>query len=104
MKRTIASIAFGLAAGLAATAASAQATLNNVKQKGFLACGSNPALPFESEIWRGAPPSTLTRKSSVRVFTCDQKSNDFPSGAQIGLLPPPARGAALSPNTPLPKS
>src|SRR3954452_15482183 len=45
MKRTIASIAFGLAAGLAATAASAQATLNNVKQKGFLACGSNPALP-----------------------------------------------------------
>jgi general L-amino acid transport system substrate-binding protein len=45
MKRTIASIAFGLAASLAATAASAQATLNNVKQKGFLACGSNPALP-----------------------------------------------------------
>src|SRR3982751_5741897 len=45
MKRTIASIAFGLASGLAATAASAQATLNNVKQKGVLACGSNPALP-----------------------------------------------------------
>jgi len=45
MKRTIASIAFGLAASLAATAASAQATLNNVKQNGFLACGSNPALP-----------------------------------------------------------
>src|SRR3954465_15866177 len=45
MKRTIATIAIGLAAGLAATGASAQATLNNVKQKGFLACGSNPALP-----------------------------------------------------------
>ena len=44
MKRAIASIAFGLAASLVATAASAQATLNNVKQKGFLACGSNPGL------------------------------------------------------------
>jgi len=34
-----------LAASLAATAASAQATLNKVKQRGFLTCGSNPALP-----------------------------------------------------------
>jgi general L-amino acid transport system substrate-binding protein len=37
-------IAVGLAASLVAAEASAQATLNNVKQKGFLACGSNPAL------------------------------------------------------------
>ena len=44
MKNTIASVAFGLAASLLASAASAQATLNNVKQKGFLACGSNPGL------------------------------------------------------------
>jgi general L-amino acid transport system substrate-binding protein len=33
-----------LGAGLLAGAASAQATLNNVKQKGYLQCGSNPAL------------------------------------------------------------
>ena len=45
MKRSGIALAFGLAASLVATAASAQATLNNVKQKGFLACGSNPALP-----------------------------------------------------------
>src|SRR3954471_5649316 len=45
MKRSGVAIAFSVAASLAATAASAQATLNNVKQKGFLACGSNPALP-----------------------------------------------------------
>lgn len=45
MKRAIASIAFGLTASLLATGASAQATVTNVKQKGFLACGSNPALP-----------------------------------------------------------
>src|SRR3712207_8965007 len=43
MKRAFA-IALGLAASIAATGASAQATLNNVKQKGFLACGSNPGL------------------------------------------------------------
>ncbi len=44
MKRAIVSIVFGVAASLAATGASAQATLNNVKQKGYLVCGSNPAL------------------------------------------------------------
>src|SRR3954471_20676535 len=43
MKRALA-VAIGLAASVAATGAFAQATLNNVKQKGFLACGSNPAL------------------------------------------------------------
>src|SRR4051794_34621338 len=45
MKRSGVAIAFSVAASLAATAASAQATLNKVKQKGFLVCGSNPALP-----------------------------------------------------------
>ncbi|HEX8166871.1 MAG TPA: amino acid ABC transporter substrate-binding protein [Beijerinckiaceae bacterium] len=44
MKRAITTIAIGLAASLMASAASAQATLNNVKQKGFLSCGSNPGL------------------------------------------------------------
>jgi general L-amino acid transport system substrate-binding protein len=45
MERSGAAIAFSVAASLAATAASAQATLNKVKQNGFLVCGSNPALP-----------------------------------------------------------
>ena len=46
MKRSSVAITLGLAASLAATAASAQATLNKVKQRGFLACGFfNPALP-----------------------------------------------------------
>jgi general L-amino acid transport system substrate-binding protein len=44
MKRALAALAVGLAASIAATGASAQATLNNVQQKGFIACGSNPAL------------------------------------------------------------
>src|SRR3954465_5104251 len=45
MKRSGVAIAFSVAASLAATAASAQGRLNNGKQKGFLVCGSNTALP-----------------------------------------------------------
>jgi general L-amino acid transport system substrate-binding protein len=45
MKRVIASVAVGLAASLFASGASAQATLNSVKQKGMLTCGSNVGLP-----------------------------------------------------------
>jgi len=45
MKLSGVAIAFGLTASLAATGAFGQATLNRVKQKGFLVCGSNPALP-----------------------------------------------------------
>ena len=49
MKRALASMALGLGvslagAGLFASAASAQATLTNVKSKGFLQCGSNTGL------------------------------------------------------------
>jgi general L-amino acid transport system substrate-binding protein len=49
MKTRLSTLALGLGLGLAgaslaATGASAQATLNNVKQKGFLQCGSNTGL------------------------------------------------------------
>ncbi|MBO1908534.1 amino acid ABC transporter substrate-binding protein [Microvirga sp. 3-52] len=40
MLKALASLAVGLTASLLATAASAQATLNSVKQKGVLTCGS----------------------------------------------------------------
>ena len=43
MKHMLATIAIGFAASLTASAASAQVTLKNVKEKGFLACGSNVA-------------------------------------------------------------
>ena len=45
MINALALIAVGLAASLLATAASAQATLNSVKQKGALTCGSNRGAP-----------------------------------------------------------
>lgn len=45
MKKVITTIAFGLAASVAfAGAASAQATLERVKERGELVCGSNPGL------------------------------------------------------------
>jgi len=44
MKKAILTVAFGLTASIFATGASAQATLNSVKQKGFVQCGSNPGL------------------------------------------------------------
>jgi len=43
MKHMLATIAIGFAASLTASAASAQVTLKNVKEKGFLTCGSNIA-------------------------------------------------------------
>lgn len=49
IKQALRSLAVGLGAsllgaGLLAGTASAQATLNNIKQKGYLQCGSNPGL------------------------------------------------------------
>jgi general L-amino acid transport system substrate-binding protein len=45
MKKAILAVALGVvAASVAATGASAQATLNSVKQRGTLICGSNTGL------------------------------------------------------------
>ncbi|TGD97938.1 amino acid ABC transporter substrate-binding protein [Methylobacterium nonmethylotrophicum] len=44
MKTIVAALAFGLGATLLAGAAQAQGTLNSIKQKGYLSCGSNPGL------------------------------------------------------------
>lgn len=49
MRRTVQSLAIGLGLGLAGTLAlsgeaSAQATIANIKQKGYVQCGSNPGL------------------------------------------------------------
>lgn len=57
MKKTIVSIALGAAAMFAASAVSAQ-TLNNVKNKGQLTCGSNTGLagfgaPDDKGVWKG---------------------------------------------------
>jgi general L-amino acid transport system substrate-binding protein len=86
MKRAIATIAFGLAASVLATAASAQATLNNVKQKGFLSCGSNPSLagcgvPDAQGNWTGMDVE-FCRAISAAIFNDPNKVRFIPLSAK----------------------
>ncbi|MFL5113016.1 MAG: amino acid ABC transporter substrate-binding protein [Microvirga sp.] len=86
MKRAIATIAVGLAATLMASAASAQATLNNVKQKGFLTCGSNTGLagfgvPDAQGNWTGLDVD-LCRAIAAAVFNDATKVRFIPLSAK----------------------
>ena len=86
MKRMIATIALGLAASLAASAASAQATLNNVKQKGFLTCGSNTGLagfgvPDAQGNWTGLDVD-LCRAIAAAIFNDPTKVRFIPLSAK----------------------
>src|SRR3954452_10033441 len=86
MTRAIASIAFGLTASLLATAASAQATLNNVKQKGFLSCGSNVGLggfglPDAQGNWTGLDVG-YCRAIAAAIFNDPTKVRFIPLSAK----------------------
>src|SRR5215217_7157962 len=87
MKKAIASVAFGLvAASLAATGASAQATLNSVKQKGFLTCGSNNGLagfglPDTQGNWTGLDVD-FCRAIAAAIFNDPTKVRFIPLAAK----------------------
>ncbi|MFL4973461.1 MAG: amino acid ABC transporter substrate-binding protein [Microvirga sp.] len=86
MKRAIATIAVGLAATLMASAASAQATLNNVKQKGFLTCGSNTGLagfgvPDAQGNWTGLDVD-FCRALAAAIFNDPTKVRFIPLSAK----------------------
>ena len=87
MKKAIASVAFGLvAAGIAATGASAQATLNSVKQKGFLVCGSNTGLagfglPDAQGNWTGLDVD-FCRAMAAAIFDDPTKVRFIPLAAK----------------------
>ena len=86
MKRAIATIAVGLAATLMAAAASAQATLNNVKQKGFLTCGSNTGLagfgvPDAQGNWTGLDVD-FCRAIAAAIFNDPTKVRFIPLSAK----------------------
>jgi general L-amino acid transport system substrate-binding protein len=86
MKRAIASIAIGLAASVFATAASAQATLNNVKQKGFLTCGANTGLagfgvPDAQGNWTGLDVE-FCRAIAAAIFNDPTKVRFIPLSAK----------------------
>jgi general L-amino acid transport system substrate-binding protein len=86
MKRAIASITLGIAASLAVTAASAQATLDNVKKKGFLQCGSNSGLagfglPDAQGNWTGLDVE-FCRAISAAIFNDPTKVRFIPLSAK----------------------
>ena len=86
MKRAIATVAVGLAATLMASAASAQATLNNVKQKGFLTCGSNTGLagfgvPDAQGNWTGLDVD-FCRAIAAAIFNDPTKVRFIPLSAK----------------------
>jgi general L-amino acid transport system substrate-binding protein len=87
MKKAIASIAFGLvAASVAATGASAQATLNSVKQKDVLVCGSNTGLagfgvPDAQGSWAGLDVD-FCRAVAAAIFDDPNKVRFIPLSAK----------------------
>src|SRR5919112_1624321 len=86
MKKALVSIAFGLTASLFATGASAQATLNSVKQKGFLTCGSNTGLagfgqPDAQGNWTGLDVD-LCRAIAAAIFDDPTKVRYIPLAAK----------------------
>src|ERR687897_2365574 len=89
MKKALLSIAFGLTASLMATGASAQATLNNVKQKGFLTCGSNTGLagfgvPDAQGNWTGLDVE-FCRAIAAAIFDDPNKVRFIPLAAKDRL-------------------
>jgi general L-amino acid transport system substrate-binding protein len=86
MKRIIATLAVAAAAALSASAASAQATLTNVKQKGFLTCGSNTGLagfgvPDAQGNWTGLDVD-LCRAIAAAIFNDATKVRFIPLSAK----------------------
>lgn len=86
MKKALVTIAFGVAAALAATGASAQTTLAAVKQKGFLACGSNPGLagfgvPDAQGNWTGMDVD-FCRAVAAAIFDDPTKVRFIPLSAK----------------------
>jgi general L-amino acid transport system substrate-binding protein len=86
MINALASIAVGLTASLLATAASAQATLNSVKQKGTVTCGSNRGAPGfgapdAQGNWSGLDVD-LCRAIAAAIFNDPAKVQFVPLSAQ----------------------
>jgi general L-amino acid transport system substrate-binding protein len=86
MGPTLVLIAFGLTASLFATGASAQATLNSVKEKGFLTCGSNTGLAGFSVAdaqgnWTGLDVD-LCRAIAAAIFNDPTKVRYIPLAAK----------------------
>jgi general L-amino acid transport system substrate-binding protein len=85
-KKALVAIAVGLTASLLATGASAQATLNSVKQRGVLVCGSSHGLAGFSEPdaqgnWAGLDVD-LCRAMAAAIFEDSTKVRFIPLAAK----------------------
>jgi general L-amino acid transport system substrate-binding protein len=86
MKTIVAALAFGLGATLLAGAAQAQGTLNSIKQKGYISCGSNPGLagfgvPDAQGRWAGLDVD-FCRALSAAIFNDVSKVRYIPLSAK----------------------
>ncbi|NGM34581.1 amino acid ABC transporter substrate-binding protein [Methylobacterium sp. DB0501] len=86
MKTIVATLAFGLGATLLAGAAQAQGTLNSIKQKGYISCGSNPGLagfgvPDAQGRWTGLDVD-FCRALSAAIFNDVTKVRFIPLSAK----------------------
>jgi general L-amino acid transport system substrate-binding protein len=91
IKQALRSLAVGLGAsllgaGVLASTASAQATLNNIKQKGYLQCGSNPGLagfgvPDAQGNWNGLDVD-YCRAVAAAIFNDATKVRFIPLSAK----------------------
>ncbi|GJD48475.1 Putative amino-acid ABC transporter-binding protein YhdW [Methylobacterium crusticola] len=86
MRKTVAALALGLGASLLAGAAQAQATLTSIKQKGYIACGSNPGLagfgvPDAQGRWAGLDVD-FCRALSAAIFNDAGKVRFIPLSAK----------------------
>jgi general L-amino acid transport system substrate-binding protein len=86
MKKIVATLAFGLGATLLAGAAQAQGTLNSIKQKGYISCGSNPGLagfgvPDAQGRWTGLDVD-FCRALSAAIFNDVTKVRFIPLSAK----------------------
>ncbi|ACA20157.1 cationic amino acid ABC transporter, periplasmic binding protein [Methylobacterium sp. 4-46] len=86
MKRIIAALALTASVCLTAGAAQAQATLASIKQKGFIACGSNPGLagfgvPDAQGRWTGLDVD-FCRALAAAVFNDTTKVRFIPLSAK----------------------
>ncbi|WP_046869657.1 amino acid ABC transporter substrate-binding protein [Microvirga massiliensis] len=86
MRTAVASATLALAVGVLTTGASAQATLNNIRQKGFLTCGSNTGLagfglPDAQGDWTGLDVE-FCRAIAAAIFDDPTKVRFIPLAAK----------------------
>jgi DMSO/TMAO reductase YedYZ molybdopterin-dependent catalytic subunit len=97
MGPAVISLALGLTASLLATGASAQATLNSVKQKGFLTCGSNTEVrdvKVRQNFARSLSLADAMSSDNILAYEMNGAPLPQPNGFPLRLIAPGWYGVA----------